>query len=200
MYPPASTIKLPLALALLDRVDKGELALTDMIEVLPAEMNPAGPIGDEFIHPGVALSIANLLEPMITRSCNTATDVLFRVLGGPVSGAALPRAHRHRRVRGEADDARGALRAARDPGAARAHIDRRGAAQPAARVLDARNRTDADFHHDQRDHATPRAMLSLLARLWNGELFARSRASCCWRSCRARRPGRPACAPACRPA
>ena len=171
MYPPASTIKMPIALALLDRIDRGELHLTDVIEVLPGEMNPAGPIGEEFLHPGVSLSLLNLLEPMITRSCNTATDVLFRVLGGPEQVQAYLQ-----RVGISEFEVKRTMRESLcvlheiplpPPDVSMVQALR---AQPHD-VLDARNRTNADFHHDQRDHATPRAMLSLLTRLWQGELL-----------------------------
>ncbi|MCW3476695.1 class A beta-lactamase-related serine hydrolase, partial [Limobrevibacterium gyesilva] len=82
-FPMASTVKVPLALTILAMVDRGALGLATMVPVEPHEMNPSGPLGEEFLHPGVALSVANLLEPMITRSDNTATDVLFRLAGGP---------------------------------------------------------------------------------------------------------------------
>ena len=36
-----------------------------------------------FVQPGVKLSVANLIEPMITESDNTATDVCLKVVGGP---------------------------------------------------------------------------------------------------------------------
>ena len=171
-YPPASTVKLPLALTVLDRVDRGLLRLDDMIEVQQEEMNPAGPIGDEFLHPGVALSVLNLLEPMITRSCNTATDVLFRVVGGPGIVADYLR-----RVGIDDFEVRRTMREALcvlhelplpPPGVSMRDVLR---TQP-FEVIDARNRENADFHHDRRDHATPRAMLGLLRRLWQGELVS----------------------------
>jgi beta-lactamase class A len=36
-----------------------------------------------FRHPGIKLSVANLIEPMITESDNSATDFLLEVAGGP---------------------------------------------------------------------------------------------------------------------
>ena len=80
----ASTYKVAIAVTLLERVDKGELKLTDLIDV-PLEKMVVGPnpITMNFVHPGVKLSIANLIEPMITESDNTATDVCLKVVGGP---------------------------------------------------------------------------------------------------------------------
>jgi len=80
----ASTYKVAIATTLLDRVDKGQLKLTDLIDV-PLETMVVGPnpITMNFVHPGVKLSVANLIEPMITESDNTATDVCLKVAGGP---------------------------------------------------------------------------------------------------------------------
>ncbi|WP_439183815.1 class A beta-lactamase [Carboxylicivirga taeanensis] len=80
----ASTYKVAIAVALLDRVDKGELKLTDLIDVEQETMVT----GDEaiavnFVHPGIKLSVANLIEPMITLSDNTATDACLKLAGGP---------------------------------------------------------------------------------------------------------------------
>ncbi len=80
----ASTYKVAIATTLLDLVDKGQLKLTDFIDV-PLETMVVGPnpITMNFVHPGVKLSVANLIEPMITESDNTATDVCLKVAGGP---------------------------------------------------------------------------------------------------------------------
>jgi len=168
LYPLASSVKMALALAVLDKVDRKELALDQSIEVLPFEMNPHGPggLGDQFFYPGVSLSLINHLEGMITRSCNTSTDVLFRVVGG--TGAV---ADYLKRV-GIADfecsrTMRKALCVLHElplPPADVSVVELL-KNQP-FEVLDARNRTNADFHHDQRDHARPSAMLLLLEKLW----------------------------------
>ena len=80
----ASTYKVAIATTLLDLVDKGQLKLTDLIDV-PLETMVVGPnpITMNFVHPGVKLSVANLIEPMITESDNTATDTCLKVAGGP---------------------------------------------------------------------------------------------------------------------
>src|SRR5580704_6531459 len=96
-FPMASTVKVPIAVTVLDMVDRGDLALDTIVAVEPAEMNPSSPIADEFRYPGVSLSLVNLLEPMITRSDNTATDVMFRVVGGPAA------VERHMRALGIAE-------------------------------------------------------------------------------------------------
>jgi beta-lactamase class A len=170
MYPPCSTVKMPLAAALLDKVDRGELKLGDLVEVRESEMNPVG-IADDYPHPGVALSVANLLEATITRSCNTCTDVLFRLVGGPAGVMAyLDRVGlREFSIERTMRVALGVLHELPlppDDVSMREFLGR----QP-FEVLDARNRPNAEFHHDQRDMCTPRAMQSLLERIWKGELL-----------------------------
>jgi len=168
LYPLASSVKMALALAVLDKVEQGELALNQMIETLPFEMNPHGPggLGEQFFYPGISLSLRNHLEGMVVRSCNTSTDVLFRVVGG--TGVVAEYLQRL----GIADFAcsrtmREALCVLHelplppdDVSVVEMLKD-----QP-FEVLDARNRINADFHHDQRDHARPSAMLLLLEKLW----------------------------------
>ncbi|WP_216595445.1 serine hydrolase, partial [Aestuariivita boseongensis] len=71
----ASTYKVAIAAAVLDRVDRGELSLDQMVDVTPDMMMIGdAALSDTFVHPGLQLSVANLIEIMITESDNTATD------------------------------------------------------------------------------------------------------------------------------
>jgi beta-lactamase class A len=80
----ASTYKVAIAVALLDRIDKGELQLSDLIDIQQETMVTGdGAIAVNFVHPGIKLSVANLIEPMITLSDNTATDACLKLAGGP---------------------------------------------------------------------------------------------------------------------
>ncbi|HAS6334093.1 TPA: class A beta-lactamase [Vibrio vulnificus] len=84
MFVMASTYKVAIAVALLERIDKGELKLSDLIDVPQETMVTGdGAIAVNFVHPGIKLSIANLIEPMITLSDNTATDICLKLAGGP---------------------------------------------------------------------------------------------------------------------
>ena len=80
----ASTYKVAIAVTLLNRVDKGEVALSDLVDI-SQDMMVAGDnaIALNFVHPGIKLSVANLIEPMITESDNTATDTCLELAGGP---------------------------------------------------------------------------------------------------------------------
>ncbi len=80
----ASTYKVAIATTLLDLVDKGQIKLSDLIDI-SQEMMVAGDnaIALNFVHPGIKLSVANLIEPMITESDNTAKDACLKLAGGP---------------------------------------------------------------------------------------------------------------------
>jgi beta-lactamase class A len=80
----ASTYKVAIAVAILRQVDQGKLKLTDLVDCPVEKMVPGpNPLVMNFLHPGVKLSVANLIEPMITESDNSATDFLLEVAGGP---------------------------------------------------------------------------------------------------------------------
>jgi beta-lactamase class A len=82
-FPMASTYKVPIAVQLLARVDKGEVKLDQMVEIKQADLHPgSGTLTDLFNRPGVALSVRNLLELMLLISDNSATDVTLRLAGG----------------------------------------------------------------------------------------------------------------------
>ncbi|UTP38287.1 class A beta-lactamase [Phenylobacterium sp. LH3H17] len=82
-FPMASTFKIALAGALLAKVDKGELSLEQMTLVAPDKVVPGGLLAANFPHPGLSMSLANLIELMLVHSDNTATDVLTELAGGP---------------------------------------------------------------------------------------------------------------------
>ena len=82
-FPMASTVKVPIAVRLLTQVDRGELRLDSMIAVRPGDLHPgSGTLTELFNHPGVVLSVRNLMELMLRISDNSATDILLRTAGG----------------------------------------------------------------------------------------------------------------------
>ena len=78
----ASTIKLTLLTELFEQIKAGKLALTDKYTVTKADqVGGTGIIQD--LDVGDALTIKDLATLMVIVSDNTATDVLFRAVGGP---------------------------------------------------------------------------------------------------------------------
>lgn len=86
-FPMASTYKIAMAARLLQLVEAGELTPDQMIELAPHDLSPgSGMITSHLHHPGLSLSVYNLLDIMMTLSDNTATDLVLNLVGG---GAAV---------------------------------------------------------------------------------------------------------------
>jgi len=144
-FPMASTSKIAIAAAFLEGVDKGRWSLTSEYPLLMPV--PSAPFSSTVapVRPGTYMSAGRLLELMITRSNNYATDALLKVVGGPRAVNDWVR-------RAGVDDW---------------HIDRDiatlvrddGAVNPATVI-------------DTRDSATPLAMVRLLSQIYNGQMLS----------------------------
>jgi len=170
----ASTYKVAIATAVLGRVDKGQLGLSDLIDV-PLEKMVVGPnpITMNFVHPGVELSVANLIEPMITESDNTATDVCLELAGGPEAVTKMLRSigiTEQRLDRSTAEilrDFYGLTDKAYASVAAEAY-----AKDPT--LLSRQSDRNLEFEKDPRDHSTPEAMLELLLAIDSGKVLSQT--------------------------
>lgn len=81
-FPMASTYKLPIALAVLDAVDRGRLRLDQALEIRKEDLAPGfSPIAEEW-NPGMSRTVESLLRSMVVESDNTASDVLMTAAGG----------------------------------------------------------------------------------------------------------------------
>ena len=80
--PMMSVFKLPLAVAALDAVDKGELSLAQPIPITQSELAPDMPIDEAWKKGEHAPTLEVLLTKMIQDSDNTAGDKVLAVLGG----------------------------------------------------------------------------------------------------------------------
>ena len=170
-FPMASTFKVAVAGRLLERVDKGEIKLDRMVTIDPNRMVDSEVIADRFIHPGVSLSVYNLLELMLTQSDNTATDYMVEAAGGPAAVTDWVRRQgiRDLRVDGDTD----------------AIIRRFYGIGPGSfpKALAAKRKSDpnleaeglkpkAAFDADPRDTTTPVAMAQLLSRIFSGKALS----------------------------
>jgi len=83
-YPMQSVYKFPLALAVLHRVDRGELALDQVVHIDRKELLPGtwSPLRDAHPDADVDISLAELLRYVVSQSDNNGCDVLFRLMGG----------------------------------------------------------------------------------------------------------------------
>lgn len=82
-FPLASAFKLPLALAVLERVDAGRLTLDERVRVLPADVvTYASAVAEEYAKGRRTFSVEDLVTRMVRDSDNTAADTLYRLVGG----------------------------------------------------------------------------------------------------------------------
>ncbi|HMN46486.1 MAG TPA: class A beta-lactamase [Povalibacter sp.] len=170
-FPMASTFKIAVAGALLAQVDAGRLDLQQMIAVDPALYVPSEVIADRFIHPGVSLSLHNLLELMLTQSDNTATDVLTKLAGGPQAVTAWVHRQQVEDLRVDRDTA--AL--LRDFFVLPAGPIEKAFAQAVQQnpALEKQGGLpNPAFDDDVRDTSTPDAMTQLLTRIFRGEALS----------------------------
>ncbi|TAD84470.1 MAG: serine hydrolase [Sphingomonadales bacterium] len=145
LFPMASTSKIAVAAAFLELVEQGRYSLTSefplMLPVASAKFSSArAPV-----RPGQYMPAIDLIEIMITRSSNPATDALLAAVGGP--SAVNDWMQRK--------------------GIAPFSINR----DIATLVRDDGEYNPAT-HIDTRDAATPRAMVRLLAGLYRGEYLS----------------------------
>ncbi len=174
-YPMASSYKVAIAAKLLQRVDAGELKLDQMIEVAAGDLSPgSGMMSQRLNKPGVQLSIANLLDLMLTISDNSATDLCLELAGGAdavnarlaelgVRGVRVDRSTRQ--LIGDY------LGIKKLPPRESSNLEEFG-------VLNQKNddkyreKAAAKFAKDPRDTATPEGMARLLQEIWAGDALS----------------------------
>ena len=146
-FPMASTSKIAIAATFMEGVERGRFSLTSefplMVPVASARFSTA----KAPVVPGKYYKAVDLIEMMITRSSNPATDALLAAVGGP----AMVNDWARRNGIGEFNITRDIATLVRDDG----EID------PARTV-------------DIRDSATPAAMVRLLTGLYQGKFLADS--------------------------
>jgi beta-lactamase class A len=77
-----STIKIPLMVEAFEQIKAGRFALTDKYTFARADSQPGtGTI--QRMDPGAVMTVKDLITMMIIVSDNTATEVLYRMVGGP---------------------------------------------------------------------------------------------------------------------
>ncbi|HMD34219.1 MAG TPA: serine hydrolase [Vicinamibacterales bacterium] len=77
-----STIKIPLMVEALEQVKAGRFKLTDRYTFVQPDSQPGtGTI--QRLDPGAVMTVKDLITMMIIVSDNTATEVLYRMVGGP---------------------------------------------------------------------------------------------------------------------
>jgi beta-lactamase class A len=94
-----STIKIPLMIEVFEQIKAGKFKLTDKYTFAAADSQPGtGTI--QRLDPGAVMTVKDLITMMIIVSDNTATEVLYRMAGGPDAVNARMQAMGLRNTRG----------------------------------------------------------------------------------------------------
>ena len=92
-FPMASVYKLPIALQLLHKIDRGELRLSDQVTLSEHDFRPGhSPIVEFANNKPLTLTVERLLELMLGESDNSASDKLLGLAGGAAAVTARMRA------------------------------------------------------------------------------------------------------------
>lgn len=173
-FPMTSVYKVPIAVQLLSRVDKGEVKLGSLIEVKQSDLHPGtGTLARLFSKPGVVLSIRNLLELMLVISDNTAADILLKTAGGP---KAVTSRMREIGIEG-IDVSRPLIYMFADLDGIKLPPENEWTPATYDQVADAapaetKKAAAAKFVLDPRDTSTPDAMVSLLGKIYRKEVLS----------------------------
>jgi len=83
--PMQSVYKFPLALTVLDRIDRGEWHLQQKIHIGKKDLLPGtwSPLRDQYPGGDIDLPLSDLLFRVVAQSDNNVCDILFRLIGGP---------------------------------------------------------------------------------------------------------------------
>ncbi|MFZ1741828.1 MAG: serine hydrolase [Pontixanthobacter sp.] len=148
-FPMASTSKIAIAATFMEAVERGKWSLSSEFALLLPVSSAKYSSVKAPVRQGNYLPASELIELMITRSSNSATDALLNAVGGPAAVNGWMR----RNGVSEFQLSRDIATLVRDDG-----------------------EYDPVAHIDERDSATPRAMVQLLSGLYQGRyLTANSR-------------------------
>ncbi len=85
LFPLQSVVKFPIALAVLDQVDKGKINLDDTLLLKPSDLlpNTHSPLREKYPDGNATVSIREIVRETVSNSDNNGCDILLRLLGGP---------------------------------------------------------------------------------------------------------------------
>ncbi|MCZ8135549.1 MAG: class A beta-lactamase-related serine hydrolase [Porphyrobacter sp.] len=145
LFPMASTSKIAVAATFLEMVEQGRYSLNSEFPLLLPERSARFSSAKAPVRPGQYMPAIDLIEIMITRSSNPATDALLAAVGGP---------------------------AAVNDWVRRQGIQNFSINRDIATLVRDDGEFNPAHHIDKRDAATPRAMAQLLAGLYRGDFLS----------------------------
>lgn len=172
-YPQQSVSKFWVAVAMLDAIDRGAARLDDPVTITADDLTLFNQPISQFVDAdGYRTTIRSLLEAAMTKSDNTANDVLLREAGGP---AAVRRKIERAGIDGVKFGPGERLLQAKTAGLTWRQEMSRGLAFQTARAklpLSARQEALNDYLDSPPDGASPAGITQGLAKLRRGELLS----------------------------
>ncbi|MDM1074370.1 class A beta-lactamase [Empedobacter brevis] len=85
LFPMLSTVKFPIAITVLKKVEKGELQMQQKIFIKREELleNTWSPFKEKFPEGNIYITIEEAMNWMISYSDNNLTDIILKLIGGP---------------------------------------------------------------------------------------------------------------------
>jgi len=172
-FPLASTYKVPMAVQAFTLAEKGKLDLDKMVPWDTTDKHIGSEVFLLFRKPGFAMSVRNLIETMLILSENNSTDMVLALDGG---GAAVTQRLRDAGINDVRVDRPTAEIIANPYGITDIWTDGRFSRTKwetqMAQLSKARRDSAAYYYvRDPRDHGSPRGMMTLMTKLWKGELL-----------------------------
>ncbi len=174
LFPMASAYKVAVAGRIFALVDVGEARLDEQLALDPALASEGG-IAWMFSRPGATLSIDRLLELMLQKSDNNATDILVARAGGPQAITGFVNKLGVTGLRVDSDTAHLLYRAMGIhplAGSFRQNADAARRADPQLVTRDIRDLPNMAFANEIQDTSTPAAMLDLIAAYESGRALS----------------------------
>ncbi|MEC3912386.1 class A beta-lactamase [Sphingobium sp. CR2-8] len=174
LFPMASAYKVAVAGRIFALIDAGDLRLDDQLALDPALASEGG-IAWMFSRPGATLSVDRLLELMLQKSDNNATDVLVARAGGPQAITGFVTKLGITGLRVDSDTAHLLYRAMGIhplSGSFRQNADAARRADPQLAVRDIRDLPNLAFAAELEDTSTPRAMVDLITAYESGRALS----------------------------
>jgi beta-lactamase class A len=172
LFPMQSITKLPIAVAYLSKVQRGEAKLDTTVRLSAVDVAPGrSPLADKLRRKPTVFTARQLIEHMILNGDNTATDALMKIAGGPekiqlavrrfeIEGLRVDRYERDLQPQALGLEANAGL-------GDDAMLDKAVATLEEGKQRDALQR----FMRDPRDTASPRAIATLFFKLQSGHLI-----------------------------
>jgi beta-lactamase class A len=176
-FPMGSVFKLPLAVQFLALVDQNAVSLEKTVVLQPGDLRAGSGILAKSYGDPRSLSLHRLLETMLIDSDNSATDILWKEAGGSKAVMARLAALGIKEISVDRPTAL-LLAAAAGIGPVPPDIE-----LTPAKLTELSRKTPraereaaaAAFLKDERDTATPAALVDLLSKIWRGEALSADR-------------------------